>query len=98
MTIYFSDSGNRFCDRRNSNCSVNIYFGGSGNRFCDRRNSNCSVNIYFGDSGNRFCDRRNSNCRLKSGAEYPVWSPYDAVEAVNIMLKPLKTHLLIMRI
>jgi hypothetical protein len=26
---------------------------------------------------------------IKSGASYPVWSPYDAVEAANIMLEAL---------
>jgi hypothetical protein len=26
---------------------------------------------------------------IKSGASYPVWSPYDAVEAANTMLKAL---------
>jgi hypothetical protein len=26
---------------------------------------------------------------IKSGASYPVWSPYDAVQAANIMLEAL---------
>ena len=26
---------------------------------------------------------------IKSGASYPVWSPYDALEAANIMLDAL---------
>ncbi|MEA5594117.1 hypothetical protein [Rivularia sp. UHCC 0363] len=29
---------------------------------------------------------------IKSGALYPVWSPYDAVEAANIMLEALNTE------
>ncbi|MEL6165751.1 MAG: hypothetical protein AAFR37_19045 [Cyanobacteria bacterium J06628_3] len=29
------------------------------------------------------------NNLMKSGASYPVWSPYDAVEAANIMLDAL---------
>jgi len=29
---------------------------------------------------------------LKSGASYPVWSPYDAVDAANIMLKALNAE------
>ncbi|MEL6458047.1 MAG: hypothetical protein AAFY21_05320 [Cyanobacteria bacterium J06641_2] len=29
------------------------------------------------------------NNLIKSGASYPVWSPYDAVEAANIMLDAL---------
>ena len=29
---------------------------------------------------------------IKSGASYPVWSPYDAVEAANIMLEALNTE------
>lgn len=29
---------------------------------------------------------------LKSGASYPVWSPYDAVEAANIMLEALNAE------
>ncbi len=26
---------------------------------------------------------------FKSGAEYPVWSPYEAYEAANVMMKAL---------
>jgi hypothetical protein len=29
---------------------------------------------------------------LKSGALYPVWSPYDAVEAASIMLEALNAE------
>jgi hypothetical protein len=29
---------------------------------------------------------------LKSGASYPVWSPYDAVDAANIMLEALNAE------
>ncbi len=29
---------------------------------------------------------------IKSGASYPVWSPYDAVEAANIMLEALNAE------
>ncbi len=29
---------------------------------------------------------------IKSGASYPVWSPYDAVEAANIMLFALNAE------
>lgn len=29
------------------------------------------------------------NNLLKSGGSYPVWSPYDAVDAANIMLEAL---------
>ncbi|MBD2166234.1 hypothetical protein H6G04_17720 [Calothrix membranacea FACHB-236] len=29
------------------------------------------------------------NNLIKSGTSYPVWSPYDAVEAANIMLEAL---------
>lgn len=32
------------------------------------------------------------NNLIKSGASYPVWSPYDAVEAANIMLKALNAE------
>jgi len=28
---------------------------------------------------------------IRSDQDYPVWSPYDAVEAANTMLKVLKT-------
>jgi hypothetical protein len=29
---------------------------------------------------------------LKAGAEYPVWSPYNAYEAAHTMLEVLKSH------
>jgi hypothetical protein len=29
---------------------------------------------------------------IKSGASYPVWSPYDVVEAANIMLEALNAE------
>lgn len=29
---------------------------------------------------------------LKPGASYDVWSPYDAVDAANIMLEPLNAE------
>lgn len=29
---------------------------------------------------------------IKSGASYPIWSPYDAVEAANIMLEALNAE------
>ncbi len=32
------------------------------------------------------------NNLIKSGASYPVWSPYDAVEAANIMLEALNAE------
>ncbi len=28
---------------------------------------------------------------LRPGVNYPVWSPYDATEAANVMLKVLRT-------
>lgn len=32
------------------------------------------------------------NNLIKPGASYPVWSPYDAVEAANIMLEALNAE------
>jgi hypothetical protein len=32
------------------------------------------------------------NNLIKSGISYPVWSPYDAVEAANIMLEALNAE------
>jgi hypothetical protein len=32
------------------------------------------------------------NNLIKSGVSYPVWSPYDAVEAANIMLEALNAE------
>ncbi len=32
------------------------------------------------------------NNLIQPGASYPVWSPYDAVEAANIMLEALNTE------
>ncbi|MBD2774804.1 hypothetical protein [Iningainema tapete] len=32
------------------------------------------------------------NKLIQSGASYPVWSPYDAVEAANIMLEALNAE------
>ncbi|AVH72690.1 hypothetical protein [Nostoc sp. 'Lobaria pulmonaria (5183) cyanobiont'] len=32
------------------------------------------------------------NNLIKSGASYPVWSPYDAVDAANIMLETLNAE------
>ncbi|MBW4447362.1 MAG: hypothetical protein KME38_10975 [Spirirestis rafaelensis WJT71-NPBG6] len=32
------------------------------------------------------------NNLIQSGASYPVWSPYDAVEAANIMLEALNAE------
>lgn len=32
------------------------------------------------------------NHLIKFGASYEVWSPYDAIEAANIMLEALQKH------
>jgi len=34
----------------------------------------------------------NEEITLLNGASYPIWSPYDAVEAANIMLEALKAE------
>jgi hypothetical protein len=35
---------------------------------------------------------RGEGALLKAGAEYPVWSPYNAYEAAHTMLGLLKSH------